>query len=236
MRLLVIDTETTDIESGIPCEISATLYQLGDSIKSTGAIASWSSLLPVTSNKAEAINGIPWQLTQIAHTDSIAWDSISLISRIAQTCDYAIAFNADFDAPIVNKLLNLERLKWICAMKDINWGYPAKPHGNFKLVDLGLWMGIGVSTAHRAGDDVRLLVECLNRRKESLPEMLETATVVAKSPVLELKALVSYENRGLASDAGFFWDGDRKVWVKKVKECHLDSFVKTLSFKTEILS
>ena len=51
----------------------------------------------------------------------------------------------------------------------------------------------------------------------------------------DMKALVEYETRSLASNARFHWDGDRKVWTKKLRECRFNEFVKTLAFGVEII-
>jgi DNA polymerase-3 subunit epsilon len=239
MKLLIIDTETTDINDAKVCEIAGTLYQVGDNVRETGAICSISTVLPVTENPAEFVNGISWELTA---ANPIMEECITVLKRMVVCADYAVAFNAEFDAPLVNQLLISDHVSWtnstpswLCAMKDFDRGFPCKPDGSYKLVDLALWMGIGVSTVHRAGDDVRLLVECFNRRKQTLPEMLNQAIRVSQSPIIELKALVKYETRSLASNAGFWWDGDRKAWTKKLRECRVNEFVKTLSFETEII-
>jgi len=47
---------------------------------------------------------------------------------------------------------------------------------------------------------------------------------------------VSYDNRDLAKSAGFAWDGTRKMWVKKVKECDSTVFLESLKFETTVLS
>ena len=96
-------------------------------------------------------------------------------------------------------------------------------------------MGIGISTAHRAADDVRLLVECMNRAP-NLQEIIDSAIVQSNSPTIELQALVSYADKDLAKSAGFGWDGTRKIWVKKVKKCNSAVFVESLNFETIILS
>ncbi|MEI3650410.1 MAG: 3'-5' exonuclease [Dolichospermum lemmermannii FEM_B0920] len=232
MKLLIIDTETTDINDAKVCEIAATLYQVGKNIRETGAICSVSTVLPVTENPAEFVNGISPELTLNA-PGWIAPIFVGTLKKMANAADYAIAFNAEFDAPLVDKLLNTN-LNWLCAMKDFDWGYPAK-NDSYKLTDLALFMGIGISTVHRAGDDVRLLVECFNRRKQILPEIVNQAIFVSNSPMIELKALVEYETRSLASQAKFHWDGDRKLWTKKLRECRFNEFVKTLEFGVEII-
>ena len=234
MKLLIIDTETTNLDNPKICEIAATLYQVNDNVRETGAIASISTLLPVKENPAEYINGITAELTKV--NNSLVKKSLSLIKAISSASDYAIAFNAEFDAPLVNELLGITPT-WLCAMKDFDWSYPnANYNGSYRLVDLALWLGIGVSNCHRAGDDVRLLVECMNRRKETLPGMLDDAIAVANSPMIELKALVNYDNRELAKVAGFAWDGDRKSWIKKMRQCYVAPFKADLKFKVEIIA
>ena len=230
MKLLIIDTETTNIIEPQVCEIAATLYQVSDNVRETGAICSISTVLPVTENPAEFVNGITWELTS---KNPFVDESMSLLKRMTACADYTVAFNAEFDAPLVDKLLNTN-LNWLCAMKDFDWGYPAK-NDSYKLTDLALWLGIGISTVHRAGDDVRLLVECFNRRKQQLPDMVNQAIFVSNSPMIEFKAMVGYDNRELAKTAGFYWDGDRKLWTKKLRKCRFNEFVKILGFDVEII-
>jgi DNA polymerase-3 subunit epsilon len=156
---------------------------------------------------------------------------------MAAAADYPVAFNAEFDKAVMSQLMpeSFERT-WLCAMRDINWNFHTiNAYGGYGLVPLALWLGIGVGTAHRAGDDVRLLVECFNRKKEQLPAMLSDAIALANSPYIELRAMVNYDNRHLASDAKFSWDGERKMWCKKIRECHYESFTKDLPFTVNIL-
>jgi DNA polymerase III subunit epsilon len=230
MKLLIIDTETADIEN-TPCEISATLYEVGDY---SGALASVSTLIPVETNSAQAINGICPKLTQAAHP--IYQRSLALFGEMSALADYAVAFNAEFDSTVVNKFFpDLITRPWLCAMRDFSWGYHSiNSHGGYKLIDLALFLGIGISTVHRAGDDVRLLVECLNRH-QNLPRLVNDAIALAQSPMLEIKALVSYEDRHLASKAKFAWDGDRKIWYKSIRQCLLDDFIQPLDFDVSVV-
>lgn len=230
MKLLIIDTETADTEN-TPCEISATLYEVGEY---SGAIASVSSLIPVEENSAQAINGICPKLTQAAHP--IYQRSLELLREMSVVADYAVAFNAEFDSQVVNKFFpDLISVPWLCAMRDFDWGYHSiNSHGGYKLTDLALWLGIGISTVHRAADDVRLLIECLNRHKNLL-KLVENAIALAQSPMVEIKALVSYEDRHKASKAKFAWDGERKIWYKSIRECLLDDFIQSLNFDVSVV-
>ena len=232
MKLFIIDTETTGItENDQVCEIAGTLYQVGTSKQSTGSTKSISTLLPITiANDAIEINGISADLTRTSQ--KISEQSLALFKTMATASDYCVAFNAEFDAPRIDALIGKQR--WLCAMQDFDWGYTrVNVYGGYKLIDLALWMGIGISTAHRAADDVRLLVECMNRAP-NLQEMINSAIIRSNSPILELQALVSYADKDLAKSAGFRWDAKRKIWVKKVKEC--DEYLKSLNFDAAILS
>jgi DNA polymerase III subunit epsilon len=230
MKLLIIDTETADNEN-TPCEISATLYQVEEY---SGAIASVSSLIPVEANSAQAINGICPELTQAAHP--IYQPSLALLREMSAIADYGVAFNAEFDSGVVNQFFpDLINQPWLCAMRDFDWGYHSiNSHGGYKLTDLALWLGIGISTVHRAADDVRLLVECFNRHK-NVSKLVNDAIALAQSPIVEIKALVSYEDRHKASKAKFAWDGERRIWHKSSRKCLLDNFVQSLDFDVSVV-
>jgi len=239
MRLFIIDTETTGTSATAQiCEIAGTQYEIAVDGSYKGAIASISTLMPVFGNDAEFINGIVPKLTRVHEGFSAEYGthklSVSLFKEMAIASDYCVAFNAEFDAPLIDALIGAQR--WLCAMQDFDWGYTrVNPYGGYKLIDLALWMGIGISTAHRAGDDVRLLVECMNR-SPNLQEMIERGIVRSNSPTIEFQACVSYDNRELAKAAGFGWDGTRKIWIKKLKECDSAVFLESLNFETTIVS
>jgi DNA polymerase-3 subunit epsilon len=66
-----------------------------------------------------------------------------------------------------------------------------------------------------------------------LPLMVEGAIARSNSPMIEIKAVVSYENRELAKRAGFGWDSQRRIWVKKIRECDREKFLQSLDFVVE---
>ena len=241
--LFVVDTETTGLsaETAQLCEISGTLYRVGLIKEATSAIASVSTLMPVKADllitsESEAINGISQELTTsvCGYAEAYGYHkhAVDLFVEMANCADYMFAFSAEFDKAFLKTLICTDN--WICAMQDFDWGYPNKAHGNYKLIDLALWMGIGISTAHRAGDDVRLLVECLNRCKGNLFDSIDKAIVRANSPILEVQALVNYVDRELAKTAGFIWEPHQKIWLKYVKECDFQKFVQTLNFEVKV--
>ncbi|MEG3840489.1 3'-5' exonuclease [Microcoleus sp. herbarium14] len=218
--ILIVDTETTGLENAEICEMAATLY----STNPKGAIASISTLLPIENNPTESINGISPKLANLAD-----YEQLNNLSKLSQKANYATAFNAEFDKPFWDTTIDLP---WFCAMRDFDWEYHKE---RFTLIELALWLGIGVATAHRAGDDVRLLVECFNRCSH-FEERLEQAITRSQSPQIKLKAIVNYDNCQLAKDAGFEWDYDQKIWVKKVRECDRLNFLDQFNFETDIIT
>ena len=222
-KLLIIDTETTSLETDTQvCEVAATLYNVDADVRKCGAVASVSFLIPVDQNGAESVNGITPELTQILGTSG--GDEVSdLFLHLVSISDYLVAFNAEYDKPLVNNFLDISEndyCPWLCAMSDFDWGFTNKSkYGNYSLINLTLHFGIGISTAHRAGDDVRLLVEVFNRNKQNLTQLLDKAIFRANCPTIEIIALVDFNRKDLAKDVGFVWNGTNKTWTKKLKEC-----------------
>ena len=142
MKLFIIDTETTGTsETDQICEIAGTQYEIGMDTSYKGATASISTLMPVFSNDAEFINGIAPELTRVHEGFSAEYGnhklSVSLFKKMATASDYCVAFNAEFDAPLIDALIGQQR--WLCAMQDFDWGYPRiNAYGGYKLIDLAL--------------------------------------------------------------------------------------------------
>jgi len=232
MLLGIIDIETTGLDNRSEiCEFSITVYKIGLTRKETGAITSFSSLLPITQNDVEEVNWISSQLSQ--SSKQFYEQSIAVFKNLVSTSDYCVAFNAAFDKEKLRPLIGKQ--KWICAMSDFEWGYRKdNSYGNFRLIDLALWLGIGISTHHRASDNVRLLVECLNR-VPNIMEFVEKGITRSQSLMFDVQAVVEYGNYDLAKNAHFTWIPDKKVWVKKVKECDLEILLNKLPFPCNLL-
>src|SRR5690606_28957405 len=81
------------------------------------------------------------------------------------------------------------------------------------LVNLALDHGIGVSSAHRALTDCQLIAALFDRM-DDLPGMFQHAM----RPKSTYRAIVSYDDRQLAKDAGFRWNGDDKTWTRRMAD------------------
>ncbi len=217
MLLLILDTETTGLDPahGELIEIAAILY----SVDQQCVLQQVSTLLPIeaATNAAESINQISARAAQV--TDKTIADAICrLINLWAKQADYLVAHNAEFDRkwmadhPFLSELYDRE---WLCSCHDFTW--PKQHRSGQKLIDLALAHGIGVSSAHRALTDCQLIASLFDR----LPDLAQRIDR-AVSPKLLVQALVSYEERHLAKDAGFTWSAKEKQWVRRLTLTEID--------------
>lgn len=214
LKLLIIDTETSglDLATNKVIELGAILY----SVEHQTSLHQISTLLQAPNNPVEPINRIPPQALP-GVSNSLQAKSLEIFWEMAQEASYAVAHNTEFDSQWFNdhhlpKLNNSKGfLRWLCTMDDFKWPLQTKPRES--LVNLALHHGIGVSTAHRALSDC-LLIAALFDRMENLTEMI----TYALRPKKQFKAVVSYEDRQLAKDAGFKWEADKKIWSRKMAD------------------
>lgn len=78
----------------------------------------------------------------------------------------------------------------------------------------------GVWSAHRALTDCQLIAALFDRMEspEVLRQMVVEAAERAARPKHLYQALVSYQERQKAKDAGFHWDKERKMWLCELSE------------------
>tara|TARA_B100000945_G_scaffold170511_1_gene136663 strand:- start:861 stop:1559 length:699 start_codon:yes stop_codon:yes gene_type:complete len=221
--VLIVDTETTglDKEKDEVIEVGCILFD----VSSRCVLSQLSFLLPVSSNNAEYINRISPKVSNIPQP----WEeAINLFSRIVEHCDLIIAHNVEFDKKWFGqgKLPTLNK-KWVCSLDDINWSFKKSLKSRPSITDLALAFEIPVWNLHRALSDCYYLSEVF-KRCENLEEMLSKAA----EPRYLYKALVSYEDRFLAKDAGFKWNSPvQGAWTRKLSEYEAIN----LDFKVEIL-
>lgn len=116
---------------------------------------------------------------------------------------------------------------WIDIVTDIK--YP--PLCAYRsLIYLAGYHGFVNPLPHRALFDTVSTLKILG--EYDIEEVLERA----KSPLVALQALVSYDNRKLAKDAGFWWIPDEKIWCKDVKEIDITpELMSELGFEVKVL-
>jgi len=147
------------------------------------------------------------------------------IARMAGESDAFVAHFADFDSRFVPAAIATSK-PWICSCHDLEWPRQQKPGEG--LVKLALAHDLGVSVAHRAAADVDLLARLFSRVAEMGVDIQAMLTRGLRPKSL-YQALVSYDDRKQASDAGFRWNDDgNKMWTRKMA----DADVGELPFKT----
>jgi DNA polymerase-3 subunit epsilon len=206
-NVLILDTETTGLDPGKDhvLEVGAVLY----SVKFGTVLSAFSSLLPGESNAAEAINRIPTAALKDAESFSNPW---WVVREMALYGDAIVAHRAEFDRSFVPENLRTIR-PWICSKYDIQWPKQTRPGSS--LVPLALEHDLGVAYAHRALADCDLIARLFTRSRE-LGADLNAMLTRAMRPKAEFVALVSYDDRQLVKDAGFQWNGDTRLWTRRM--------------------
>jgi DNA polymerase III subunit epsilon len=227
-QLLILDTETSGIDPAEHhvLEIAAILY----SVEHRCVLQQISTLIPGDrcDNPAESINRIPIAAVNATPVELAAYLCQTIVYW-GQISDYVIAHNAPFDrqwcnghaifGPLYDQL-------WLCTCHDFTW--PEQHRPGQKLIDLALAHGIGVSSAHRALTDCQLIAALFDRLGELLPDLIAKAA----QPKVLVRADVSFEERQLAKDAGFRWDGKTKQWTLAMVPAELEK----LGFRYSILA
>jgi DNA polymerase III alpha subunit (gram-positive type) len=164
-----------------------------------------------------------------------------------------VAYNADYDKTVFieemfrqqytmnPKMSWLMNVPWVCAMADIRKNYEFK---SWRLAHVALEHGCTVclKDLHRAINDVKLMVDMLQRSGETVHSMVAFKNI----PWVYAKAVVAkpWEDKGvqstIAKQAGFSWErakgdySDRvfpKQWVTRVKE---DEYQKLLTIPLKV--
>ncbi len=222
-KILILDTETTGLDENSEevIEIGSILFH----VPSRSVLSQASFLLPVNENKAEYINGIPQGVSNISQP----WEKgLEFFLSLVDSCDLIVAHNAEFDKKWFGKgkLPQLNK-KWLCSLEDINWSFKKSLKSRPSVSDLALSFEIPVWNLHRALSDCYYLSEVFKKC-----ENLEDLLMKAKEPRYLYKAIVSYEDRTLAKNAGFRWNSPiQGAWTRKLSE---NEAIK-LDFEVQIL-
>lgn len=205
MKLVaIVDTETSGLDpaTGELLEVAVAVYSLEHGLVHAGSI-------PVRAEKNEAsgVNGIPLALVQDwgRNPDAASHWANQMVTGAAAI----VAHNADFDRQWLPELADKP---WICTCNDVTWPEPVQSRS---LTAIALAHGVGVVDAHRALTDVMTIVrlfDALKKRGHDVRALLEQGL----RPKATFRALVSYDDREKAKQAGFRWEGATKSWLRKM--------------------
>jgi DNA polymerase III alpha subunit (gram-positive type) len=231
MRFLFLDFEATDkdvntaritqIAFSIFNEDKKELYHYSDLILPEGEFEINPTAQIITGISKEHLNAYGKSLRK----------SLEIFHDYLSSVDYLIAHNLhQYDLPLYkNECKRLELADYkLPALIDTRYDVPWPEHiETRKLVYLAAEFGIVNPSAHSARHDVDLMAMLFFRFP--LDQILERAN----SPMVWVRANVSYDNREKAKSRRFMWDGNNKWWVKHIKQCDLDK--ETYDFPTIIL-
>jgi DNA polymerase-3 subunit epsilon len=221
MLLFVVDSETTglDPKEHETTEIAAAVF---DTI-SNSVLAFHSCLFPTenVSKKIEELTTISSELTMRCPIDN----SIAALQEMYDKCEYAVAHNASFDMGFVSKKMDLKDKVWVCSYKELKWKHKAQ-----RLTYMCADHEVPIFGAHRAINDVMMLCGLL-RKCENLENQIIELKTMEKFTV---QALVSFDDRHLAKEAGFRWDANKRLWLKEVRANSYEEVEKMFEFKVAL--
>jgi DNA polymerase III alpha subunit (gram-positive type) len=240
MRWLGIDLETTglDLQNDRIIEIGAVLWDttrkaplsvFSTLIKHEGLIIS-REITELTGITIEDVTEFGYPLPVVAPR----------LYALAQKADAIVAHNGHaFDKPMLVNGLNaigqdyrhiaeMFHVKQLIDTK-VDLPYP-KGKGSGSLGVIAMQHRFLNPFAHRALFDVMTMLEVASN--------YETSAIMelAKSPLVELIAKVSYDDRNLARTNGFYWQPESKQWTRNVKQSQIASLNLPFNFTVKDLS
>lgn len=215
MLIALIDTETSGLDPAKDALLEVAVVTFDSDHNQPVEARSW--LIQAEKNPAESINDISEALLHErgrfgSGRSRAALELAAMLADAGSIC----AWNAAFDRPWVEAFIKHYdadvRAPWVCAMDDMTW---PKPSPSRSLMATALAHGVGVMDAHRALADVLTMVRLFQRAAEMGCDVAEMVRRGLR-PKSEYAAIVTYEQREVAKKNGFRWDGDRKLWVRKL--------------------
>lgn len=205
MLIGVIDTETTGLDPA-----KDTITELAWAIYDTTekqVVASASFMFPTEHVTPEItkITGITSETTKKA---VLVEQAMALSQKALSGCEVYVAHNAAFDKGFIDaRLGSLPTRDWVCSYAELDLG--VKPG---KLTHMCCDLGVPVSGAHRAINDVLMLCAMLSKC-DTIEDQMVKITTWGKYLVI---ANVSFANNQIAKDMGCRWDPNGRVWSKLV--------------------
>jgi DNA polymerase III epsilon subunit-like protein len=209
--LLGIDFETTGVYAP-DCHI----IEIGAALYNTETKSTSSAISMLIKSPDMVISPEITQLTGIHPCDVVEFGvslqgAIAYVAKMAGKSAAWVAHNASFEQSFmdVHCPLFLKELPLLDTMKDI----PYPSHIRHRdLERLSLSHGCPNLMAHRALPDVFAMFEILKRYDWGEVE------TYWKEPSCTYQAQCSFDDKDQAKSLGFAWDGDRKMWLKDLRQ------------------
>ena len=209
MKILGIDFETEGLspEKHKITEIGMCLYDVG--AKAPVRISGFLVKGGLITAEIERITGITQAMLDVYGYEPAT--ALKAIASFANQADYFLAHNAPFDKSFLAALdSNLANSKpWVDSRTDL----PPEAYAKGKSASLRYLCADHNFTydAHRAVNDVLAMLR--------LVTMYDLDTIIKRSQIknVEVRAAVSYDDRLLAKERGYYWKSDLKQWRKPLK-------------------
>jgi len=215
VKVLILDTETTGLREDPNATTIEIAYALFDTTLMQ-VVNVLSYVMVHDENPKEHVNGISPQLL-LAESGAVTPKTgfRTLRKNIDRWGVGAIlAHNVAFDKFFIEKGFDQYELgpldvTWVCTVRDIV--YPSQTSSR-KLSHLMVDHGLPVLGYHRAVSDVLMLCHLL-QKVDNLSDQIRDAM----QPLWTVEAIVGFDNKDLAKEAGFMWHPDTKRWLKSVR-------------------
>lgn len=229
MKVLGLDIETTGLDplKDSVTEIGAVLYDVVDKkpLEMMNRVIKTTDKIPQRIIDLTGLTDVV-----IANHGKDMLEVISEFNALASQADYLVIHNAPFDLGFLKNLepVGIQGLNKpvIDTMRDLPIN--KNIHQSVKLTHLCATHGFLNPFSHRAIFDVLSMLKVMSCY--DFQDILN----YKNSPNIRVVAHVSYDERNLAKDAGFRWDGSNKLWIKECKEFEFDGNV-PFNYDTEVL-
>jgi DNA polymerase-3 subunit epsilon len=236
VKVLGLDFETTglDVKNDRVIEIGAALFDTDRGVPLS--IQSQFVSIPKDIKLSQEIVA----LTGVTDEDLVSYgvdpcEAFSRLVSLINEADAVLAHNGkNYDFPLMVHELNRHGmgslLKPDILFVDSQYDVPYPKHiQTRKLEYLASEHGFLNPFAHRALFDVLTMIKVVS--KYSWDEVLS----MAHQKDILLRAVVSFDDKDKAKARGYQWDGDRRFWLKKVKENQVLVETKEAPFKIQVL-
>ena len=209
MKLLGIDFETSGLSADKDTITEAGLVLYDTELRAPVRISGFLVKGGLITAEITRITGITQRAVDAYGYEPAA--ALKAITSFANQADYFVAHNAPFDksflAALDNGLANSK--PWVDSRTDLPPGaYKLGKSASLKYLcaDHGF-----LYSAHRAVNDVLAMLQ--------LMAMYDIDAIIKRSqiPNVEVRAQVSFDDRILAKERGYYWKPELKQWRKPMK-------------------
>lgn len=185
---------------------------------------------PIMNPTAQAITGIKRENLEVFGDSPV--DKLPDFIKAMNGCDYVVGHNIRrFDIPLLEK--ECERYGFtnpVCNYIDTRFDINFPEHiETRKLAYLCVEHNICATNGHSARHD------CDSTASIFFRYPFDEIVALSKSPEIWVRADVTYDNKDKAKALKYSWDSVNKLWVKQIKECHLEKEKQKAEFKIIVL-